>query len=191
MSLRWVAIIFLLGLVGCTTLVRPPVHPAEREIVYLTDEGIHSSVLMPMDDGRFIEYASGDWEYAALDKHDFFHTVGALFFSEHGALGRRYLKLDISATPMAPELRDIKLYPIVVDRAKLKSVEASLASRFEAGTTPTENPENHFVFVKATEGYGFFHNCNTLTKQTLRELDCQVTSRSTFAMYELVGGSDK
>jgi hypothetical protein len=174
-----------LGSVGCTTIVHPPVHPVQPAVVYLTDEGIHSSVLMPMENGRYVEYAAGDWEYAALDKHDFFHTVGALFFSEQGALGRRYLKLDIRATPMAPELQGIKLNAVAVDRGKLKAVESALDARFAAGKSATENPENHFVFVKVDEGYDFFHNCNTLTKRSLRQLDCDVTDRSTFAMYDV------
>jgi hypothetical protein len=185
MTRRLAPLIFLLWIAGCSTIVRPPIHPAQPVVVYLTDEGMHSSVLMPVEDGRYIEYASGDWEYAALDKHDVFHAIGALFFSRQGALGRRYLRLNLAAAPMAPELQGITLHPVAVDRAKMLSVERSLATQFKAGRCPTENPENHFVFVKVDEGYGFFHNCNALTKRSLRELDCEVISRSTFAMYEI------
>jgi len=152
---------------------------------YLTDEGVHSSVLMPLDDGTYVEYARGDWAYAALDQHDLFHTLRALFFSPLGALGRRFVKLDRGATPISPQLRGIKLNCIVVDLAKVQSEENRLAALFAAGKSKVENPENHFVFTMIDGGYGFTNNCNTLTKCTLRELGCNVISRSPFAMYDV------
>src|SRR5437016_2299558 len=71
----------LLGAGGCMTMVTPPTHPQHPVQVFLTDQLIHSSVLLPTDDGRYIEYAFGDWNYAALNHcwpHD---AIGAMFFS--------------------------------------------------------------------------------------------------------------
>src|SRR4051812_28162123 len=74
-----------LGGGGCSTIVRPPGQPFEQPTtIYLTDEFIHSSVIVPTDDGRHVEYAFGDWSYAALNRHDPFHTLRALFFSPQG-----------------------------------------------------------------------------------------------------------
>jgi hypothetical protein len=183
--LRFFAIILLSFAAGCSTIVRPPVQPAHPAIIYLTDQVIHSSVLMPTDDGRYVEYAAGDWEYAALDRHDLFHATKALFFSPQGALGRRYLTLDIHAAPMSPELQGMELYPVVVDRDKVEVLEARLGAAYEAGKCRAENPENHFVFTKVPGGYGLLHNCDTLTKRCLREMGCTVVSRSPFAMYRV------
>jgi hypothetical protein len=184
------SLIFMAGLLcaaaGCQTTVHPPSTITQPTTVYLTDEVVHSSILMPADDGRYVEYAFGDWAYAALDRHDPFHTVRALFFSPQGALGRRFLSLNVSAHPMNPELKGISVHALILDRADVNELTRMLDARIDSAKSKAENPENHFLFATVAEHYSFFNNCNTLTKRSLRQLKCDVESRSPFAMYDVV-----
>jgi hypothetical protein len=170
---------------GCSTTVQPPARPLQPTTIYLTDEFIHSSVVLPVDDGRYVEYAFGDWTYAALNRHDPFHTVRALFFSPQGALGRRYLHVDPKSKDLAPELKGITVNKMVVDRDQVRGLVAKLDGRFMPSRSQAENPDNHFWWVTVDDSYALWSNCNTLTKSNLRDLGCVVDSRSLFAMYDV------
>jgi len=170
---------------GCTTIVHPPAQPLKPTTIYVTDENIHSSVVLPTDEGRYVEYAFGDWTYAALNRHDPFHTFRALFFSPQGALGRRYLTLDPSSKDLAPELKGVKTNKLVVDRDQVRALEANLNARFTPDRSQAENPDNHFWWVTVDDQYALWNNCNTLTKSNLRALGCEVTNRSLFAIYTI------
>src|SRR3954468_322061 len=122
-----IALCFLMGAAGgCSTTVRPPSPPGQPVTIYLPDEFIHSSVVVRVDDGRYVEYAFGDWTYAALNRHDPFHTVRALFFSPQGAIGRRYLKIDPVSKALAPELEGITVNTFAVDRDQVRAVVAKM-----------------------------------------------------------------
>jgi hypothetical protein len=170
---------------GCSTIVRPPTRPLQPVTVYLTDQFIHSSVIMPVEDGRYVEYAFGDWTYAALNRHDPFHTVRALFFSPQGALGRRYLHVDTKSKDLAPELKGITVNKVIVDREQVRALVAKLDAKFVPSRSQAENPDNHFWWVTVDDSYALWSNCNTLTKSNLRDLGCGVDSRSLFAMYDV------
>jgi hypothetical protein len=180
-----VSCLLLAAATGCATTIRPPARPLHPVTVYLTDEVVHSSVLMPIGGGRYVEYAFGDWSYAALDRHGPFHTFRALFFSPQGALGRRYVQLDRQKSPMAPELKGICLHPLLVDEYDMRALIQTLDADFAAGRSKAENPDNHFVFATVPDSYALWNNCNTLTKKTLRQMKCVVESRSPFAMYDV------
>src|SRR5437016_3390254 len=170
---------------GCSTIVRPPGQPLQRPTtIYLTDEFIHSSVIVPTDDGRHVEYAFGDWTYAALNRHDPFHTLRALFFSPQGALGRRYLKIDPASRELAPQLKGVTVNRLVVDREQARELVAKLDARFRPDRSQAENPDNHFIWVTVDEPYALWRNCNSLTKSNLRRMGCEVESRSLFALYD-------
>lgn len=175
---------FLAG--GCSTIVRPPSQPIqEPATIYLTDEFIHSSVIVPTEDGRHVEYAFGDWSYAALNQHDPFHTLQALFFSPQGALGRRYLTIDPASSVLAPQLKGVTVSKITVDREQARGLVEALNAQFSSNRSQAENPENHFVWVRVADSYALWSNCNSLTKTNLRRMGCEVQSRSLFAMYDV------
>src|SRR5690242_20007978 len=90
---RVTLVLVLLALSGCATSVTPPTTLRDPVTVYVTDEGIHSSVLLPVGGNRYMEYAKGDWNYAALSNHWPWDVMGALFFSQQGALGRRVVEV--------------------------------------------------------------------------------------------------
>jgi|GEM_PF-2524954 len=184
-------LLFLLGCctVGCTTTVTPPAHLKEPVTVFLTDQTIHSSVLLPVGDGKYMEYAKGDWNYAARNNHWPWDVVVALFFSPQGALGRRVIKFDPAHPDKTPELNG-KPNPMQVEKADVDKLLVDLDTRYMKGDEPTENPDNKFVFRRVSEGYSLFDNCNTLTKRSLLTLNCKVQSRSFFAMYHVEAVTD-
>src|SRR5436305_3789805 len=78
---------------GCSAPhIRPPANPANPTVIYLCDYGVHSSILLPVGDGRFVEYVYGDWAFAVENKADPLHTLAALFLSFDPAYGRRFLE---------------------------------------------------------------------------------------------------
>ncbi len=81
-----------LALDGCSGTVTPPPAPRHPAVVYLCDYGYHSSLLLPVgDDGTFVEYLFGDWNWAALDHTGVGPAVTAGLFSPAATLGRRYV----------------------------------------------------------------------------------------------------
>jgi hypothetical protein len=181
-------ILFSLGmlflLAGCTTTVTPPPQLKDPVTVYLTDQTIHSSVLLPVGDGKYMEYAKGDWNYAAKNNHWPWDVVIALFFSQQGALGRRVLTFDPAHPEKTPLLNGTP-NAMQVERADVQFLLVDLDTRFMKGDQPTENPDNKFIFRRVSENYSLFDNCNSLTKRSLGTLHCKVQSRSVFAMYHL------
>ncbi|CAN5572634.1 hypothetical protein BH10PLA1_BH10PLA1_12280 [soil metagenome] len=171
-------------LAGCTTTVTPPPQLKDPVTVYLTDQTIHSSVLLPVGDGKYMEYAKGDWNYAAKNNHWPWDVVVALFFSPQGALGRRVLTFD-PAHPEKTLLLNGTPNAMQVERADVQVLLVDLDARFMKGDEPTENPDNKFVFRRVSEGYSLFDNCNSLTKRLLLTLHCKVQSRSFFALYHV------
>ena len=186
---RLLSIVFTALLVmtagGCATTVRPPAAPLKPVTIYLTDENIHSSVVLPTDDGRYVKYAFGDWTYATMAHRDLFHAFLALFFSRQAALGRKYLILDPSSKDLSPDLKGIKTNTLVVDRDRVRALEARLDACFRPGRPQAESSYDHVLWVAVDDPYALWSNCNTLTKANLRKLGCEVISRSFFAFYSV------
>src|SRR5438105_2130061 len=91
---------------GCTSLVRPPA-PApsgKSEAVFLVNYSHHTSLIVPAREGRFDEYAYGDWPWFAEGKKNSPSAVRALFASCKSGLGRRQLEFDV--TPSARSVAD-------------------------------------------------------------------------------------
>ena len=65
MHKQLIVALFILTAGGCAATVAPQPRTAETVAVYLTDYGIHSSLLMPSGEHRYVEYAFGDWNFAA------------------------------------------------------------------------------------------------------------------------------
>src|SRR4051812_12568039 len=83
-------VLCLLALTGCGGVITPPSHLRDPVAVYVTDYGRHSSVLLPTDTGGLVDYQVGDWNWIAAGHRHWYNALGAIFFSEGTALGRRY-----------------------------------------------------------------------------------------------------
>jgi hypothetical protein len=182
--LRAIIGIFLVSCVsGCITSITPPGTLKDPVTVYLTDEGIHSSVLLPVGGNKYMEYAKGDWNYAVMRHHWPWDVMGALFFSQQGAIGRRVV--EVHAGPKVPKLPDARLNTLQVERARVAELLVQLEMRYLQGSDLQENPDTGLYFRRVPEPYSFFNNCNAMTKQSLEQLGCKVESRSPFAIYKV------
>src|SRR5438045_2606308 len=126
---RCILIFLIVASGGCAT-VRPPANPRDPVPVYLTDYGVHSSLLMPNGDGRFVEYYFGDWGFAVDNRNWPQDACGALLVSGQAALGRRYATTRASSDEPRfgiPELLDAphRIQQLWVSREKVREALAA------------------------------------------------------------------
>ncbi|HSU65391.1 MAG TPA: DUF2459 domain-containing protein [Tepidisphaeraceae bacterium] len=168
--------LLVLLLSGCAATVYPQPTPLRPTAVYVADYGIHSSLLMPNYDGRYVEYAFGDWNFAAMNHCWPQDALGALLVSFQSALGRRYITPEPGQTlpkPTHPEPHQLQV--IYASDADVRRVVLELDARFRrSGSPAVHNSENGFDYVKDTEHYWVANNCNHLTARCLREMGCDV-----------------
>jgi hypothetical protein len=165
----------LLG--GCATVYPPQQTLKEPVTVYVADYGVHSSLLLPTGEGQFVEYAFGDWGYAAQNHCLPQDAVGALVLSFQSALGRRYHDLRPGETEPRPKERPWSLSRVNCERADVDALLQRLNARYEAALQnqkPVRNPDNGIDFVKDSEHYSMLNNCNHLTARSLEQLGCRV-----------------
>ena len=172
---------------GCATAVYPQPAPPHPTAVYLVDYGIHSSVILPTENGRYVEYAFGDWYYAALN-HDWPNdALGALLISFKSTLGRRY----IDVAPGQSEPRPIHPNPVRVQllygsRPAIDHLLQTLDARYRAdGPHIVHNTDNGMDFVPDHEHYSFLNNCNNLTARCLREIGCELHGVVGFSKFDV------
>jgi len=175
MLARYALIFFVFCAVGCASVV-PEAHPDRPVAVYVTDYGIHSSLLLPLDDGRFVEYAFGDWNYSTLNRCWPQDSFVALFLSPQSAFGRRFIdapRPGSQPTPIDPSPSHVQV--VYASRENVDRVEDTLARRWRAGATQVvHNKENDMDYVPDTEHYSLANNCNHLTARCLRDMGCDV-----------------
>lgn len=189
--------LFLLAFIGgCATNVFPQTKPIRPVAVYVADYGIHSSLLLPVGDRRYVEYAFGDWNFAALNHCWPQDALGALLISFQSALGRRYITVEPGKTepwPVHPSPHKVQV--VYASEAQVERVVKELDGRFNRDThVVLHNPENDMDFVKDTEHYSILNNCNHLTARCLRELGCDVRGLvvlSTFSVHPVPGVGEK
>lgn len=159
------------------------VHPAANVLdpvpVFVGDFGIHSGLFLPTTDGRFVEYAFGDWRYAAENKclpHD---AVIALAASPGSAFGRRYHDCKMGNLEPCLTRKPYSLQRVDCERADVYALIDRLDARYNALVEkkgpPVRNEETGVEFVRGDGHYSILNNCNHLTAQSLRELGCQVS----------------
>jgi hypothetical protein len=186
--LKWIALSALLFLSpGCVS-VYPQARPVAAKAVYITDYGIHSSLIIPNGDGRYVEYAYGDWNYAALN-HDWPNdAMGALLVSFKSTLGRRFIETSPSDPVPHPVHRAPKRMQVIYSSgADVEKVRKILDDRYRNDATKVvHNPENDMDFVPDSEHYSFWNNCNDLTARCLRQMGCDVRGIVGFSKFQVV-----
>ena len=175
MLARTALIALALWTMGCASVV-PAARPDRPTAIYLTDYGVHSSLLLPNGDGRYVEYCFGDWDYSALNRCWPNNAVAALFLSPHSAFGRRYVDAPPFGElpkPMHPSPGRIQV--IYASQENVDKVLNTLEARWDAGSKNiVHNPDNDTDYVPDTEHYSLANNCNHLTARCLREMGCDV-----------------
>ena len=164
-------------LAGCSGTVTPPTAPARPTVVYLCDYGYHSSLLLPVGDGRYVEYLFGDYEWAALNRTGVFEAIGAAFFSDGATLGRRYVR-PAAGGPVRPLTVPVTQWPVTVDGDKCLALEGSLDARWQSHAGSAASPGQvgaFYDYVRDDEPYSLGHNCNRETADWLDALGCRTS----------------
>jgi hypothetical protein len=164
---------------GCAT-VHPPATMTDPVPLYLAEYGqiFHSIILMPRD-GEFVGYTYGDWNYAALGHKFPTDALGALAVSGAADYKREILPVDpVTGEPMFNDhpARVIRFY---ANRQAVQNRLKQLDDRYQYDLELHRGDgliitSYGVVFVKDTEHYSLFHNCNHLTAQTLESLGYHV-----------------
>ncbi|MDB5330773.1 MAG: hypothetical protein JWP03_1924 [Phycisphaerales bacterium] len=180
---RALHILFFLAIplwaMGCANTVYPPAHVQEPVSVFVTNYGFHSAIMLPdlpATDGRYVEYAFGDWGYCAGNRSHPQDAVGALLASWGSAFGRRYVTFKPGQEYPVPKVSLPKnAFAVTVTRARAQRVVNALNARWELhAKTAVHIDSNDVTYVKDPAHYGIFNSCNRFTADTLKELDCEV-----------------
>jgi hypothetical protein len=167
--------------------VVPPLNPPRPTTVYLCDYGVHSSLLLPTGDGRYVEYLYGDWNWAALWHNSWVDAVSAVFWSQQAALGRRFITPALGEVPQPPggSLTEVS---ITVDGKLCEAVIQSLDARWEVNLptalTP-DPPQDRMDFVKDDQPYSWLHDCNRLTADSLAQMGCRIIGYPIWSKFDV------
>ena len=173
---------------GCSTTVRPVPQPTDPVAVFLTNYGVHSSLMLPTPDGRFVEYSFGDYGYAALNRGGPHNALGALFISGQAGIGRRFLSVRPGEDAPRPAHAPRSVQRFYANRLEVYALVKDLDGRYRKGADkPVHNPVTDNVFVKDPEHYSFANNCNHMTGRMLRQLGCEVRGTTATPAYRIVG----
>jgi hypothetical protein len=148
----------------------------EPTTVYVADYGRHATLLLPVEHGGLEEFAFGDWRWLALKHRQWYDAPGSIFFSGASTLGRRYIRPAPPADRFTTTLKTERYLSFPVERDRADALRDELNGEIEhaIGTSRPSADDDGFVYVRASEGYCLFHNCNHVTARWLRELGCRV-----------------
>src|SRR5438874_8658298 len=91
----WIRTLFLtiaLTTIGCSARLIPPFQVADPVPVFVADYGRHSSILLPDQNGKLLEFAWGDYEWFAVNHNSAGDACAALFWSHGSTMGIRWLE---------------------------------------------------------------------------------------------------
>lgn len=171
---------------GCTPKIVPPANPASPVTIYLMDYGRHSTLVLPFNDDRLIEYAFGDWDYFALADYRLTLGVRALICSRASGLGRQILPDPGDERALIHRLRAARSLKFQVERQAAQNLLAELDQRYRSRIeTEVYNHDLTMHFVRDPARYNLFHNCNHVTADWLRKLDCRVRGWPVLSNFKL------
>lgn len=173
---------------GCAATVRPAARPIDPVPVFLTDYGVHSSLMLPTPDGRYVEYSFGDFGYAALNHGGPHNALGALLVSNQAGIGRRFLTVRPGETTPRPAYAPKSFQMFYAERFAVSALVKQLDQRYRRGKDePVHNAVTDNVFVKDDQHYSIANNCNHMTGRMLRELGCEVSGNTGSPSFKIVG----
>jgi len=159
---------------ACVSAVVPPDAPEDPVSVVHRKEARHGGLLLPREEGGFVEYGFGDRDWYALGKDSWFHVFDTLLWPTMGTLGRR----EVEASDLAGLERiypHSRLTPIVVGEAEIARLRERLEGEFAVRReTRVYNSDYALFFVEHEDGFWLLHNCHDAVAEWLRELGCTV-----------------
>jgi hypothetical protein len=179
---------------ACSVTIIPPVDPPHPTVVYLCDYGVHSSLLLPVSPGRYVEYLYGDWNWAALCHTSWLDAIGAIFWSGQATLGRRYVDQTKAGEMPVPPGGVKTETAITVNGDGCEKVIGEMGSRWEkdradhAGDQPVITD---FWYVKDRQHYYWLHDCNLNTADSLAEMGCTVRGFAVWSNFKIAARDAK
>jgi hypothetical protein len=165
----------------------PPADPANPITVGIVHDGFHSGLVLPTGSGELIQYAYGDWNYFALNQHDWTDALAALFLPTPGALGQRKFS-NVAELQQITQWENNTLLSFEVARVKATRLLKLLDERFNRNIeTRVENPLTGLSLVRDDRDYTLLHNSNHELVRWLQDLDCRVYGFVMWANFQLEG----
>lgn len=182
--LVWMSLLLLASVVlgGCGMTITPPDDVRDPVSVFIADHGIHTSLLLPREDGRVAQYAYSQWHWAALDQDQWYRSPFALLIPNDGTLGRRDFPGPGDYSTVHEHLEKLgrhppmqALYELRVERAAAAKVLGKLDARWQSQSNGNVfNERRGLTFVRDATKYSLAHNCNHEVASWVRALGCRV-----------------
>ena len=177
------ALAWLLLCAGCGMTVHEPEGVSDPVSVFIADHGVHSSLLLPRDDGRIAQYAYSQWHWAALDHDDWYRSPFAMVIPNTGTLGWRDFEGPCDCDCVRDRLEKLgrdppmqDLYEVRVERSEARRVLAALDARWGSQRDGSVfNEKRGMTFVRDAKTYSLAHTCNQEVAGWLTEMGCRVT----------------
>jgi hypothetical protein len=171
---------------GCTTTVAPPKYVRDPVTVAFTDYGRHTSLILPAERGRWVEYAAGDWSFFALGHNQILVGVKALLGLGQWTIGRRYLNLSPEDPTCAEKLEVKRVVVFRAERASAEALRETLDALFNMHRDQMfYSTYSGLYHVTGNESYNLFHDCNRSTAEWLRLLGCDVSGLAITSNFDL------
>lgn len=184
-----ISLLVATGSGGCATVSPPKQRPVDPVDVFITDYGVHSSLILPVDnDGLYVEYAFGDFGYAALNNDGLHDAVGALLFSFGSGFGRQYLRVPPGGDTPVLMYFPKRMSRLVASRASVKEVLADMDARYDGNAgSITYNEITRIDWKRDKQHYSLFSSCNHMTAAQLKKLGYQVHGPALFSGFNVRG----
>jgi hypothetical protein len=174
------------ALIGCRTTVTPPQDVRDPVTVAFTDYGRHTSIILPVKQNEWAEYAAGDWAFFALGHNDVLSGLRALLGIGDWTIGRRYLNFSPTLPGAAQKLGVARVVTFRAERSYSDTLHESLDAIFKAHRDQVfYSSYSGLYHVIGSEHYYIFHNCNHSTANWLRLLGCDVDGSSITSSFDL------
>ncbi len=172
---------------GCAIKVWAPDQPAQPVKVAIADFGLHSSLLLPDEDGLITEYVYGEWHYYALRKKDTLNKIRALLIPTRAATGTRVTNLPIDSLTDNTHIAKAKLLKFWVSAKNVRQLTAYLEKRRATYTkSSVYDQELHMTYFHDDSIYAIFHTCNDTMRHWLRLLGCRVKGLGIVTNYKII-----
>lgn len=183
---RLIALLLFILAPGCATNVTAPQRVKDPAIVYVTDYGKHSSILLPAPAGGYDEYAYGDYNWFALGQVSVRNAFIAMLVSPKATLGTRHIPIHQGQVEIEDLAGCIRLTEFAVDRTRAESLEMTLAATFrKAAGSPIHSDFSGLEHIEYSHHYWLFHNCNHATADWLRDLGCKVNGPAILSNFQV------
>lgn len=180
---------------GCGMTVYAPDDVSDPVSVFIADHGVHSSLLLPREDGRIAQFAYSQWHWAAFDQDDWYRSPFALVIPNTGTLGWRDFEGPCDFDCVSDRIHTLgrhppmdALYEVQVERAAAAKVLAELDHRWKSQSNGNVfNEKRGMWFVKDASTYSIAHTCNQEVAGWLKSMGCRVSGMAKVASIRVVG----